>query len=486
MEKLKEALIQFTHSNPSLFPNDAGDSYPLLIEQCFPQFFADFQTPNHPPYAAMIYQAIRKLNKKGGSSEKSISKYIKKEYADLPWAHSTLLKHHLEKLCDRKELCTTDKQCYLLAGAESETGKESNSPTKKRKKKKSQSGSETGKKSIRPHKKVKKKEKRVLDVKETIDKEQIGLHNRKRKRKLRLKSKLKSSKRVKKHEISKGTNDEPCEQNQTLEVDSSDIQIEEQNEVGQESHHDNSGSINIDQSQTNNDPGDQQIEEQNEVGQELHHDNSGCVNFEQSQTNNVPDLLQLEESLDPTPVLHRDGKRVWTRSQLKTILKEDKLAVRSELTDSLGCANMPKDKPAIVEDLPNEKLQISRSPSLEKPLIELLKPISSKSMPLSPADEPKTGPSSTEMQDPSSTQQDQQPEKSPVEDEPKCKRRGRRPKHTKPENNEVLDNSKSEAGPSKRQKPLKKGRVGNRKDQLKYKRNGMHNMTRRSSKRTRS
>ncbi|MFS8017960.1 hypothetical protein Hanom_Chr15g01386511 [Helianthus anomalus] len=61
MEKLQEALIQFTHSNPNLFPNDANNSYPLLIQQCFPKFFSDFQTPNHPPYAAEfgLYENVR-------------------------------------------------------------------------------------------------------------------------------------------------------------------------------------------------------------------------------------------------------------------------------------------------------------------------------------------------------------------------------------------------------------------------------------------
>lgn len=53
MEKLKEALIKFADSNPSLFRHDGFNSYPSLIEQRFSQFFFDFQTPNHPPYAAV-------------------------------------------------------------------------------------------------------------------------------------------------------------------------------------------------------------------------------------------------------------------------------------------------------------------------------------------------------------------------------------------------------------------------------------------------
>ncbi|KAD7478804.1 hypothetical protein E3N88_01940 [Mikania micrantha] len=205
MENFKEALIQFTHSNPSLFPNDAATSYSVLIEQCFPQFFADFQTPDHPPYAAMIYRALCELNKKGGSSEKSISKFIEKEYADLPWAHSTLLKHHLEKLCDRNEIRMTHKKCFLLVGAELELEKKSSRLSKKLKK---------GKKTSTPHKKYKKKKKCLLDIQDTNVKEQIRL----RKRKQRLKSKRKIN----------------------------------MNEVGQKPHNDNSGYIELEQIQTKN------------------------------------------------------------------------------------------------------------------------------------------------------------------------------------------------------------------------------------------
>ena len=65
----------------------------------------------------MVQRAIQELNEKGGSSEESISNYIKKEYNDLPWAHCTLLKHHLSKLCEYGEISMTRKRCYLLAGA---------------------------------------------------------------------------------------------------------------------------------------------------------------------------------------------------------------------------------------------------------------------------------------------------------------------------------------------------------------------------------
>ncbi|KAK9064592.1 hypothetical protein SSX86_015974 [Deinandra increscens subsp. villosa] len=507
MENLKEALIQFAHSNPSLFPNDASaDSCSMLIEQCFPQFFPDLHTPNHPPYAAMIYRAIWELNKKRGSSEKSISKFIKKEYADLPWAHPTLLKHHLEKLCDRNEIRMTDKQCYLLAGAESELGMKISEPSKKRKKQKRQPGSE--KKIGRPHKKYKKIENCELGIQETNEKEQIGIL--KRKRKQGLKPKKKRSKGMKKQQIYetklqlfdeanlKQKNDESHEQ-KMLEVNRSDLQIQEQigthkrkrkqglkskrkRSKGMKKHEINEAKLQLldeaNLKQKNDESHEQtqmlevnrcdmQIQEQNEAGQELCYYDSDCINLKQIQTNKNPELLQLEESPDSNPISHENGKRVWTRSQLKTVSKKDALAASSELTGSAGYENMPNDKLAIVEYVSNEEQEKSRSPSSEKPLIELLKSISSKLKATRfPDDEP------TEVQDLVNSQQDQQPEKLTIEDKPKYKGRGRHPKRMEPKKEQVLRNSKS----------AKKGKVGKKKVQPKYKRDGRHKMTRRSGR----
>ncbi|KAL4569439.1 hypothetical protein LXL04_025077 [Taraxacum kok-saghyz] len=163
MEKLKEALIQFADSNPSLFPHDGFNSYTSLIEQRFSQSFFDFQTPNHPPYAAMIHKAIGDLNEKRGSSEESISKYIKQEFLDLPWAHSTLLKHHLEKLCDRKEISITHKQRYFLPVTDSDPL----SISKSEKQLKRKRNSETEKKGSMHNKKRKKSKKKELVLQET-------------------------------------------------------------------------------------------------------------------------------------------------------------------------------------------------------------------------------------------------------------------------------------------------------------------------------
>ncbi|KAK2970922.1 hypothetical protein RJ640_021175 [Escallonia rubra] len=96
-----------------------------LLQQHLRQFFSDYRTPSHPPYAAMIHRAIVELNEKGGSSEVSISDHIKRKYADLPWAHFTMLKHHLAKLCDSGEIFLTPKGGYLVAGAKVNLGMKS-------------------------------------------------------------------------------------------------------------------------------------------------------------------------------------------------------------------------------------------------------------------------------------------------------------------------------------------------------------------------
>lgn len=84
----------------------------------------------------MIHTAIVELNKKKGSSEESISEYIKKQHTDLPLAHNSLLKHHLGKLCDSGEIVMTGKHLYLLPGSnptlDSCVRTEKDRPTRKR------------------------------------------------------------------------------------------------------------------------------------------------------------------------------------------------------------------------------------------------------------------------------------------------------------------------------------------------------------------
>ncbi|KVI07811.1 AT hook, DNA-binding motif-containing protein [Cynara cardunculus var. scolymus] len=61
-------------------------------------------THAHPPYAEMITAAITALKDKDGSSRQAISKYIEKEYTNLPPTHSVLLTHHLKRLKNQGEL----------------------------------------------------------------------------------------------------------------------------------------------------------------------------------------------------------------------------------------------------------------------------------------------------------------------------------------------------------------------------------------------
>lgn len=65
----------------------------------------------------MIENALQELNEKAGSTKKSISQYLEKKYDNLPWAHSVLLKHHLEKACEKGEVIVTRSKKYRLAGS---------------------------------------------------------------------------------------------------------------------------------------------------------------------------------------------------------------------------------------------------------------------------------------------------------------------------------------------------------------------------------
>lgn len=68
----------------------------------------------------MIERAIRELNEEGGgSTEESISNFIRKEYDDLPWSHTTLLNHHLLELCKCGNVFLTCDQRYSLVDANS-------------------------------------------------------------------------------------------------------------------------------------------------------------------------------------------------------------------------------------------------------------------------------------------------------------------------------------------------------------------------------
>ncbi|KAJ0077845.1 hypothetical protein Patl1_37061 [Pistacia atlantica] len=76
--------------------------------------------PDHPPYAYMIQRAISELNELGGSSEETISKFIEAEYEDLPFAHASLLTHHLQKLVKKGDIVCTSGNCYILTNESSD------------------------------------------------------------------------------------------------------------------------------------------------------------------------------------------------------------------------------------------------------------------------------------------------------------------------------------------------------------------------------
>lgn len=128
MEKFRDVVMKLSEN--------AGPELKILIQDHLTNFISGFHTPDHPPYAAMIHRAIEELNEKRGSSEESISEYIKKQHTDLPLAHNSLLKYHLGKLCDCGEIVVTGKHLYLLPGTnprlESLVRTEKYKPTRKR------------------------------------------------------------------------------------------------------------------------------------------------------------------------------------------------------------------------------------------------------------------------------------------------------------------------------------------------------------------
>ncbi|OMO60604.1 Histone H1/H5 [Corchorus capsularis] len=110
--RLKEAIIAklAAVSNPSM-PLSAD-----LVQLRLAQFFPNFETPSHPPYASMIQKAILELKEEGGSTEEAISRFMEKEYESLPWAHASFLSHHLKKLSRNREILCVNNDLYMLPG----------------------------------------------------------------------------------------------------------------------------------------------------------------------------------------------------------------------------------------------------------------------------------------------------------------------------------------------------------------------------------
>ncbi|XP_006360458.1 HMG-Y-related protein A-like [Solanum tuberosum] len=139
MDKLREGIVKMSNSEPNAPLSEAQNS---ILQQHLDRLMSGLQTtPDHPPYAWMIEKALQELDEEGGSNEDSISEFIMKNNDSLPRAHTTMLKHHLEKMCERGEIVMIDGGRFSLPG----DSKNSN-PTRKGKSKKRGSSSNTQKK----------------------------------------------------------------------------------------------------------------------------------------------------------------------------------------------------------------------------------------------------------------------------------------------------------------------------------------------------
>ncbi|CAK8577419.1 unnamed protein product [Lathyrus sativus] len=111
-------MSQLTHSllsqlNPSL-PSSTLAQRSSYIQSRLQHLFHNFHTPTHPPYALMINKAIVELNDESGSTVKAISEFVRREYEDLPWAHSRILSLHLGRLCEVGEIVCNENGRYMF------------------------------------------------------------------------------------------------------------------------------------------------------------------------------------------------------------------------------------------------------------------------------------------------------------------------------------------------------------------------------------
>ncbi|XP_057546198.1 uncharacterized protein LOC130825147 [Amaranthus tricolor] len=130
MEELTERIKKLVNSDPNkpLTPFQIA-----LIEEQIRLAFPVRCIPTHPTYASMIQTAIEKLNEEGGSNKESISKYIKANYDDLPWAHDTYLTHHLNNLCINGEIGLNPKTNSYFYVTPARAGLQDRSSSKKQK-----------------------------------------------------------------------------------------------------------------------------------------------------------------------------------------------------------------------------------------------------------------------------------------------------------------------------------------------------------------
>ncbi|KAK4720470.1 hypothetical protein R3W88_010703 [Solanum pinnatisectum] len=80
----------------------------------------------------MIEKALQELDEEGGSNEDSISEFIMKNNESLPRAHTTMLKHHLERMYERGEIVMIDGGRFLLPGDSKNSNPKRKGKSKKR------------------------------------------------------------------------------------------------------------------------------------------------------------------------------------------------------------------------------------------------------------------------------------------------------------------------------------------------------------------
>ncbi|XP_009592941.1 nuclear matrix constituent protein 1-like [Nicotiana tomentosiformis] len=169
MDKLREAILKLSNSEPN-GPLSPTQNY--ILQQRLSHFLSSLNTtPDHPPYSWMIQRALQELDEEGGSSEDSISKFIKEEYDNLPVAHMFLLKHHLQKLSENGEILMVDGGGrFLLAGSGNNSLNPKAKSKRKYKKRKGRWGWEIKPKKRRRKEKEEKKHDDVKVVKEEKNK----------------------------------------------------------------------------------------------------------------------------------------------------------------------------------------------------------------------------------------------------------------------------------------------------------------------------
>ena len=130
MDKLREGIVKMSNSEPNA---SLSESHNSILRQHLDIIMSGLQTtPDHPPYAWMIEQALHELDEEEGSDEDSISEFIIKNNDSLPRAHKIMLKHHLEKMCERGEIVMIDGEWFLLPSESKNLNSKSKGKSKRR------------------------------------------------------------------------------------------------------------------------------------------------------------------------------------------------------------------------------------------------------------------------------------------------------------------------------------------------------------------